>query len=740
MKLYTKIIDNVKYFYNKSNKLVAEKPVPSTMTRNWYSYSNAGNFPAGDIIEISFQNQYSGKYNAYWLIDSGENNNPGGRIVCYRNDNKLIISNENPYFDYIFAPQNASNLFLGTADAADTDNYKTHFANLEKISNIDMLRFDYTISMRGMFYNCQKLTTVGKLNAATNNVTDMSWMFTNCTKLKDIDLQNLNVSNVTTMGSMFQMGAGSSTKGYGPVNIDTRYWRPIKCQNFNAMFWGCRNLKSLALPYWESYKTYNINDQVAWETNNKIIIYECIKSSINLQPNKYPEYWKIIDDSPAAVNKCNGLKNWKAASYRSNSFKSTTLDMIKYLNLLKYQDKDIFGANSSVRFIDKTLKYFTKDNLGKYSLVPEKDLPLDNPTTTTLENLYIVNPAIMYYTRQSATKLIRDYNPDASSDNQYYISNIYEPTFCSADHLISHCNSLIRQTFDTWDFSNFTNIDCMLNETSGFKDIIDTDDSILEAAYKCDNWDVSHVLTFGQLFETYNTHAKKISGLTTWNTSSCIDFGEMFRTIYNVEELDLSSFNTRNNLYTQILENGSADSWLRAHPRNRGYETGGGFYTDMLGFMRGTAIYVKVKDTSVIKNKYYYTRENDNYILIKNPVNENISTYYEKIRGYSGNDNNAMRLMHIKLGPDFDTEGSQGIPSDNRRAFSLSKPTSYWCNQPVSGQWFWKNHPDSLSDEEATYTTENVYFTASQLPNPVKVNQMVELVAVGSIYDDRTVS
>ena len=101
--------------------------------------------------------------------------------------NDIDVSNIRYFYNY----NNDIGIFEGTyfkyIDISDWD-----------VSNVK--------SMRGMFWCCLELKSVGDLsNWDVSSVTDMSYMFCRCEELESVgDISYWNVSNVTDMSYMFE--------------------------------------------------------------------------------------------------------------------------------------------------------------------------------------------------------------------------------------------------------------------------------------------------------------------------------------------------------------------------------------------------------------------------------------------------------------------------------------------------------------------------------------------------------
>lgn len=88
-------------------------------------------------------------------------------------------------------------------------------------------------NMSYMFYNCNNIKTIPKLNIDTSNVTNMYAMFNNCISLTSLDLSNFNTSNVTDMSNMFN-NCNSLTNVIGSLDLNS-------CTNIRYMFNNCNS-------------------------------------------------------------------------------------------------------------------------------------------------------------------------------------------------------------------------------------------------------------------------------------------------------------------------------------------------------------------------------------------------------------------------------------------------------------------------------------------------------------------
>ena len=106
--------------------------------------------------------------------------------------------------------------------------------NLTSINGMDKLNTANVTDMKGMFYNCSKLTSLDVSKFNTANVTDMSSMFYGCSGLTSLDVNKFNTANVTNMSWMF----------YACSLLTTIYCEAAwSCENSNYMFSGCSSLE-----------------------------------------------------------------------------------------------------------------------------------------------------------------------------------------------------------------------------------------------------------------------------------------------------------------------------------------------------------------------------------------------------------------------------------------------------------------------------------------------------------------
>lgn len=88
-------------------------------------------------------------------------------------------------------------------------NMKGMFSNCDKLTTIPSINTSLVTSMGYMFYYCQNLTTIPKLD--TSKVINMNRMFYYCSKLTTIDITHMNIK-ASYLSDGFAYGCKSLTK------------------------------------------------------------------------------------------------------------------------------------------------------------------------------------------------------------------------------------------------------------------------------------------------------------------------------------------------------------------------------------------------------------------------------------------------------------------------------------------------------------------------------------------------
>ena len=126
------------------------------------------------------------------------------------------------------------------ADARPTTTYHWFYGmtNLTTITYISYLNTSEVTNMSGMFYDCQKLTTLNLSRFNTENVTDMSEMFRSCSGLTTLDVSSFHTANVTDMYQMFYHCTGLTSLDLSSFNTANVY-------DMTSMFDGNSALTSI---------------------------------------------------------------------------------------------------------------------------------------------------------------------------------------------------------------------------------------------------------------------------------------------------------------------------------------------------------------------------------------------------------------------------------------------------------------------------------------------------------------
>ena len=143
-----------------------------------------------------------------------------------------------PLKEYLDETKSAKYMFCGYTDGI----YTTWYYNLTNERLQKILSYDTTsnvTNMEGMFYFCNKLTTIPLIN--TSLVTNMKYMFSYCSNLTTIS--QLDTSKVTTMKQMFSYCSNLIII----PQLDTS-----KVENMDSMFYLCEKLTTIDITYFAS--------------------------------------------------------------------------------------------------------------------------------------------------------------------------------------------------------------------------------------------------------------------------------------------------------------------------------------------------------------------------------------------------------------------------------------------------------------------------------------------------------
>ena len=255
--------------------------------------------------------------NINFTISENNNNNNNDSNYSYFYPNDL---------SYIFA--NCINL-----TSIEFNFFKTDFVkeisymmfNCKNLTDISMVNSNFSnsliTSMKGMFQNCESLTTLDLSLFYTSNVKIMWDMFKGCKSLEFLNLSNFETSNVKDMESMFE-GCESL------ISLDLTNFNTSNVHYMNKMFSNCTNLEALYFNYISSESLgtmyqmfYNCKSlkylNIYSLTENAQSIYEmfegvsdnftfCINDNENI-PNIFKEILNIENAMRDCSDNCYGI-------------------------------------------------------------------------------------------------------------------------------------------------------------------------------------------------------------------------------------------------------------------------------------------------------------------------------------------------------------------------------------------------------------------------------------------------
>ncbi|MGY3778521.1 BspA family leucine-rich repeat surface protein [Isobaculum melis] len=142
---------------------------------------------------------------------------------------------------------------LSKLNTSNVTSMRHMFRELRKMTTLDLSSFDTSnvTTMSSMFDYDDALTSLNVSSFDTSNVTNMGFMFSGTDNLSQLDLSNFNTNNVTYMSAMFQFS--------GIEELDISHFNTDKVTTMDFMFSNTRHLKSLDLKNFDTAKVYDMS-------------------------------------------------------------------------------------------------------------------------------------------------------------------------------------------------------------------------------------------------------------------------------------------------------------------------------------------------------------------------------------------------------------------------------------------------------------------------------------------------
>ena len=215
-------------------------------------------------------------------------------LPVYDKENRMYLMDWYEYAPYITSVV-FDDSFSDFKQLMNTENWFWNMENLTNIQGLENIDTKQVTSMRGMFYNCKKLTSLNLSGLKTSNTKNMEKMFWGCENITDLDLSGFETNNVTNMSGMFE-GCHKLT------TIDVNSFNTENVINMEYMFYGCNSLTNLNL---SGFNTRNVTD-MSWMFLNCSSLTTLDVSNFNTQN---------VANMSLMFSRCSSLKKLDLSSF-----------------------------------------------------------------------------------------------------------------------------------------------------------------------------------------------------------------------------------------------------------------------------------------------------------------------------------------------------------------------------------------------------------------------------------------
>ena len=384
-------------------------------------------------------------------------------------------------------------------------------------------------TMEHMFYFCRNLTSIDLRKWNTHNVTDMDGMFFLCYKLEEVNMDNLDLSNVTNMHQMFRECTALTSVGMNG-------WDISKVENMSDMFYNCSSLESIDF---SGVKIWSVTDM-------SFMFEQCVNlKSVDFGNNITYQLYYLGEMFYA----CSSLTSVKFGSgFATNLATDMSLmfagcSSLEELRLGFETDNveffnNMFSACTNLRYLD--IQFFTFTNAENTSAMFKGCESLE--TIICLNDLNSATSLSTYDGMFEGCEKLKGSKGtvfdlmvtdktyariDGGSGDEGYFSQLPDlyVTVDGANNMTFFCD---------WDITTRSGVaDWKIYKNEVTKVIFD------ESVRRFRN---AGLVDFFKDFKAL----KEFEGLDNLNTSAVSDFRSMFEGCAALEEIDLSTFDTRN--------------------------------------------------------------------------------------------------------------------------------------------------------------------------------------------------
>jgi len=477
-----------------------------------------------------------------------------------------------------------ASLNISSFNTANIANMSGMFSGCSSLTSLDVTNFNTSnvADMSGMFSECSSLTSLDVTNFNTSNVTDMSGMFSGCSSLTSLDVTSFNTSKVMDMSSMFDVCwelsslnlSNFSTSNVTNMNsmfgdcfsltsLDLRNFDTTNVKDMSRMFYVCSSLTSLDLSNFNTSNVMNMND----------MFYECrTLTFLDLNFNT-----ANITNMDGMFSGCNELTSLDLRSFDTSNVTNmramfsgckslASLDISNFIIKPTTMTIDMFWGTASsskdctITILDESYQwvkeqlnapYFNIILLGESNSKEKVALLLDGPTINIalrvvsgdLENIKSIEFVV-----NDNTEPIDNYNLLSTSNSYYPIYATYNNgnvrIFTEGDSIVfmPDCSNM---------FQNLRNVTSIK-----FGHCINTSYVTDMSGMFCTCWNLNsldlssfnttNVKNMSNMFNGCNVSSLDLSG---FDTSNVTDMSSMFSGCSALTSLDLRGFSTSNVIY-----------------------------------------------------------------------------------------------------------------------------------------------------------------------------------------------